>query len=56
MQVAEHLQRDAARRAFGGLGEDQLAQLGEQRGRQAQQAVGQQQATGTTSTRLRRRA
>ena len=31
------------RRAFGGLGEHQLAQLGEQRGRQAQQAVGQQQ-------------
>mmetsp|Transcript_16529 Transcript_16529/g.64517 ORF Transcript_16529/g.64517 Transcript_16529/m.64517 type:complete len:491 (-) Transcript_16529:421-1893(-) len=44
VQVAEHLQRDAARRALGGLGEDQLAQLGEQRGRQPQAAVGQQQA------------
>jgi hypothetical protein len=27
VQVAEHLQRDPARRALGGLGEDQLAQF-----------------------------
>ena len=46
MQVLEHLQRNAARRAFGGLGEDQLARLGEKRGRQAQRAVGHQQPDG----------
>ncbi len=43
MQVAEHLERDAARGALGGLGEDQLAQLVEQRGAEAQQPVGHQQ-------------
>ena len=44
VQMAEHLQRDAARRALGRLREDQLAQLGEQRGRQPQQPIGEQQA------------
>jgi len=44
MQVTEDLQRDAACRAFCGLGEDQLAQFGEEGGRQAQAAVGEQQA------------
>ena len=43
MQMAKHLQRDAACCALGGLGENQVAQFGKQCGRQAQQAVGQQQ-------------
>ena len=43
VQVAEGLQRDAPRRAVGGLGEDQFAQLGEDRGRQPQPRIGQQQ-------------
>ena len=43
VQMAEHFQRNAPRRAFGGLGKHQLTQLGEQRGREAQQAVSQQQ-------------
>jgi hypothetical protein len=44
VQVAKDLQADAARRAFGGPGEDQLAQFGEQRSGQPQRAVGDQQA------------
>ena len=43
MQVFKDFQRNTARRALGGLGKHQLAQLGEQRGGQAQQAIGQQQ-------------
>src|SRR6185369_1041423 len=43
MQVLEGLQRNAARCPLRRLGEHQLAQLGEQRGRKAQQAVRQQQ-------------
>jgi hypothetical protein len=43
VQVPEGFQRDAARRALGGLGEHQFAQLGEQGCGQAQQAVAHQQ-------------
>ena len=43
MQVLKDFQRDTPRRALGGLGKHQLAQLGEQRGRKSQQAIGQQQ-------------
>ncbi len=43
MQVAEHLQRDLAHRALRHLREQELAQLGEHRRRQPQQAVGDQQ-------------
>jgi hypothetical protein len=43
MQVLEGLQRDGAGGALGGLGEHQLAQFGEQRRRQPQQAVAHQQ-------------
>jgi len=43
VQMPEHFQRDAAGSAFGGLGEDQFAQLGKQRGGQAQQPVGDDQ-------------
>jgi hypothetical protein len=53
MQVAEHLQRDAARRALSRLGEDQLAQLAEQRGRKAQQPVGHQERDRHHQQRLR---
>ena len=53
MQVPEGLQRDAARRALRGLGEHQLAQLGEQRRRQPQQRHRPASSpTGTTSTAL----
>ena len=44
MQVAERGQGDRTRRTLRGLGEHQIAQLGEQRGGKAQRAVGQQQA------------
>ena len=43
VQVAEHLERDVAHRALRHLGEQELAQLGEQRRRQPQQAVGDEQ-------------
>ena len=43
MQVPKHLQRDRAGGALGRLGESQLAQFGEQRGREAQRAIGHQQ-------------
>ncbi len=43
VQVTEHLQRDRACGALGGLGEHQFAQLGEHAGGQAQQAVGHDQ-------------
>jgi hypothetical protein len=43
----------SARRALRGLGKHQLAQLGEQRGGQAQQAIGQQQAHGHHQQRRR---
>ena len=43
VQMAKHLHRNAARGALGGLGKNQLTQLGKQRGRQAQQPVRHQQ-------------
>ena len=43
VQMPEHLQRNAARRTLRGLGKDQIAQLGEQRGAQPQSRIGHQQ-------------
>ena len=43
MEVAEHLERDRAHRALRDLGEQELAELGEHRRRQAQEAVGGEQ-------------
>ncbi len=43
VQMAEHLQRNLAHRALRDLGEQDLAQFGKQRGRQPQQAVGDDQ-------------
>jgi hypothetical protein len=43
VQVAEHLQRNAARGPLGGLGENKFTQFSEQAGGKPQQSVGQQQ-------------
>ena len=43
VQMAEHLQRQTARRTLGGLCKHQFAQLGKQRGGQAQRAIPDQQ-------------
>ena len=53
MQVAEHLQRDGAHGPLRDPGEQEFAQLRKQGGRQAQQAVGHQQADGQHQQRLR---
>jgi hypothetical protein len=44
VQMAEHLQRDGAHRALRHARKQELAQLGEQRGRDAQHAVRHQRA------------
>ncbi len=46
MQVAEGLQRDIADRALRHAGEDAVAQFGEQLGRDARQAIGDEQPDG----------
>ena len=53
MQVAKHLQRDPSHCLLGDAGEHQLAQLGEQRGRETERAVGQQQCRRHDDHRLR---